>query len=177
MTLIEVPSEPAPEMALYLMFKIEADHYALAATQIECVLHRQRLKQVPGMPLWMVGLLHMHEQVIPVIDIYQRLLGRSASAQSSTRLVIIRYEDGKLLGLLLEKVNTFERLQLSNWMNITIDCYHNNFLAAVQQHPRLGLIQQIELSLMLPGDIRQLLFQDTSPQAVVASETQQPTTL
>lgn len=158
MTLNATSTKPSAVTALYLMFKIELDYYALAATQIEFVLSRRRLKQIPAAPSWMVGLLNINDQTIPVIDIYQRLLGRPASAQSSTRLVIVRYEKDKLLGLLLEKVNTFERLNLCDWTNATVELYNNNFLAAVQQHASLGLIQNIELSLMLPSDVKQQLY-------------------
>lgn len=159
MTLNSVQSKCNPLTALYLMFRIEADYYALAATRIEFVLSRQRLKQIPGAPTWMVGLLNIDDKVIPVIDIYQRLLGKPASVQASTRLVIVRYQEDKWLGLLLEKVNTFERLSLSAWTDGTVKLHNNNFLAAVQQHERLGLIQNIELDLLLPDDVRQQLFQ------------------
>lgn len=158
MTLNATSSKPNLVTALYLMFKIELDYYALAATQIEFVLSRRRLKQIPAAPSWMVGLLNINDQTIPVIDIYQRLLARPASAQSSTRLVIVRYENDKLLGLLLEKVNTFERLNICDWTNASVELYNNNFLAAVQQHPTLGLIQNIALNLLLPNDVKQQLY-------------------
>lgn len=162
MVLPELSPRVAATTALYLIFKIEADYYAIAASEIEMVLKQQSLKKLPGVPAWVAGLLPVDGQIVPVIDIYQRILNRPASAQSSTRLVVVQYDSGKLLGLLLEKVNTFERLNPHGWMDATIQLYNNDFLASVQQHATLGLIQHIELALLLPEDIHQMLFQPSA---------------
>ena len=172
MALSDVSSRSAATTALYLIFRIEADYYALAASEIEMVLKQQSLKKLPGAPAWVAGLLHIDGQIVPVIDIYQRILQRPASAQSSTRIVIVNYDNDKLLGLLLEKVNTFERLNINGWMDATIQLYNTDFLASVQQHASLGLIQNIELSLLLPEDIQQLLFQNVQQSPAPATEQQ-----
>lgn len=177
MLLNKAPATANAGTALYLMFKIEADYYALAATQIEFVLRRQRLKRIPAAPQWMAGLLNVNGQVVPVMDLYQRLLDRPASAQSSTRLVVVRYAPGRLLGLLLEKVNTFERLSLSAWTPATIELQQNKFLAGVQQHASLGLIQNIELGQLLPDDIKQQLFAELPDPAANASQASSTTTV
>lgn len=176
MALPDASSRAAATTALYLIFRIEADYYAIAASEIEIVLKQQSLKKLPGAPAWVAGLLTIDDQIVPVIDLYQRILGRPASPQSSTRLVVVQYDKDKLLGLLLEKVNTFERLNLYGWMDATIQLYNTDFLASVQQHATLGLVQNIELALLLPEDVHQILFQSTSPSYAPALTQQAKTT-
>jgi hypothetical protein len=57
-------------------------------------------------------------------------------------------------------------------MDATIQLYNTDFLASVQQHASLGLIQNIELSLLLPEDIQQLLFQKVQQSPAPATEQQ-----
>ncbi len=151
------PAGPAGT-ALYLMFRMDNDYYAIAATEIRRVLKRQRLKQIPSLPAWVAGVLEFEQQMVPVIDLYQRLLQRPASEKSSTRLVIVRYDEQHALGLLLEKVNTFERLSLQGRMDVTMNLQDHRYLAAVQQHESLGLVQHVALAQLLPADVRARIF-------------------
>lgn len=165
MSLNEAPPSHNSRTGLYLIFRIDHDYYAIAATKIQRVLKRQRLKQIPCLPDWVAGVLEFDRKLVPVIDIYQRMLHRSASEKSSTRLVMVRYDDDKLLGLLLEKVNTFERLTEQGWMDVTVNLHDNRFLATVQQHASLGLIQQIDLKHLLPADVQELLRTEATTSA------------
>lgn len=162
MSLNVVPAHNQSRTALYLLFRIDNDFYAIAAAEIQRVLKRQRLKQIPCLPNWVAGMLEFDRRLVPVVDIYQRMLNRPASEKSSTRLVMVRYDGDKLLGLLLEKVNTFERLTEQGWMEVAVNMHDNRFMASVQQHATLGLIQHIDLRYLLPADVHELLYAATA---------------
>ncbi|RVU40579.1 chemotaxis protein CheW [Rheinheimera riviphila] len=151
---------------LYLLFQIAADFYAIQAVQVDTVLSVQPLKQLPATPDWLCGLLYYQGQVVPVIDLYQRLLGRPAVHKASTRLVLVKvqhqHQHQQILGLLLEKVNRFVRLPTAAWTSANVQVADHHYLAEVQQHSS-GLIQRIQLAALLPDDVR-LLLQKTQAQ-------------
>ena len=71
--------------ALFLMFELDGERYALDAADIEEVLPLAATKAVPGAPEWIAGLLMRSGQPVPVIDVPMLALGRRAHALRSTR--------------------------------------------------------------------------------------------
>jgi chemotaxis-related protein WspB len=60
---------------LYLLFCIGPDRYALEARDVAEVLGLRALKQVPGAPSWVAGMLERRGAAVPVIDM-SALAGR-----------------------------------------------------------------------------------------------------
>lgn len=76
---------------LYLLFRIGGDRYALDAGEVIEVLGLRTLKQVPGAPLWVAGMLDRRGVPVPVIDM-SALAGQGAAARvTSTRLALVHY--------------------------------------------------------------------------------------
>lgn len=76
---------------LYLLFRIGGDRYALDAGEVIEVLGLRTLKQVPGAPLWVAGMLDRRGAPVPVIDM-SALAGQGAAARvTSTRLALVHY--------------------------------------------------------------------------------------
>ncbi|MBN3793542.1 chemotaxis protein CheW, partial [Burkholderia sp. Ac-20392] len=62
--------------ALFLMFELDGERYALDAAGIDEVLPLAVTKAVPGAPEWIAGLLMRGGQPVPVIDVPMLALGR-----------------------------------------------------------------------------------------------------
>ena len=76
---------------LYLLFRIGGDRYALDAGEVIEVLGLRTLKQVPGSPSWVAGMLDRRGTPVPVIDM-SALAGQGAAARvTSTRLALVHY--------------------------------------------------------------------------------------
>ena len=76
---------------LYLLFRIGGDRYALDAGEVIEVLGLRTLKQVPGAPSWVAGMLDRRGAPVPVIDM-SALAGQGAAARvTSTRLALVHY--------------------------------------------------------------------------------------
>ncbi len=149
---------PAPEPApLHLVFSLGPDRYALPASAVREVLPLQRLKQIPETPSWVAGLLSYRGQVIPVLDLCQRVLGRAARQSINTRLVLTHYAPKKTLGLILEQTNQVMRLPLQAQRAMGLDA-GGAYLGAVQAQGDGALIQRITVAELLPADIAALLF-------------------
>ena len=87
---------------LFLVFFIDNERYALAATDVVEVLPRLPLKPIAHAPAWVAGVFAHREHMVPVIDISAMTFGHEAVARTSTRLVLVNFR-GKLLGLMLEQ--------------------------------------------------------------------------
>ena len=78
-------------MKLFLLFGIGADRYALEAGEVIEVLPLTALKQIPGAPAWVSGLLTHRGGPVPVIDLSALATGTPAAARTSTRTVLVHY--------------------------------------------------------------------------------------
>ena len=90
-----------------LVFHIGRERYALPLARVERVLPVARLKALPGAPHYVPGLLDLHGEPVPVIDL-SRLAGIPAPAvRYDTRILLVEVPAlGRVrrLGLKAERV-------------------------------------------------------------------------
>jgi chemotaxis-related protein WspB len=144
---VQALAAPGQPDTLFLLFQIGDEGYALAVDQIVEILPLVGLQSVRHAPPGIAGLFNYRGQFVPVIDLSEIELGRSAHSRLSTRIVMMRYaQDGdapQLLGLIAEKATETLRCDLADFAPF----------AASQR----GLVQRIELDALLPVPLRNFL--------------------
>jgi len=149
---------------LYLLFCIGSDRYALEARDVAEVLGLRALKQVPGAPPWVAGMLERRGAAVPVIDM-SALAGRGAAAAvTSTRLALVRYRgapqaEPRLLGLILEQATETAHFDPAAFRPGGLDHPEARYLGPVLSHAG-GLVQAVRVDDLLPAAVRALLFPD-----------------
>lgn len=170
----ELAPAPAPEPGaaqaaarrLYLLFRIGADRYALDAADVVEVLGLRALKQVPGTPPWVAGMMERRGVAVPVIDMSQ-LAGKGAAAPvTSTRLTLLRYRagpaaDSRLLGLILEQATETVHYDPAAFKPYGLDNTHTPYLGPVLSDAH-GMVQAVRVGDLLPAPVRALLFPEDS---------------
>ncbi|NMK49523.1 chemotaxis protein CheW [Achromobacter sp. Bel] len=159
-------SEPGAALAaarrLYLLFRIGEDRYALDAADVVEVLGLRALKQVPGTPPWVAGLLDRRGVPVPVIDM-SALAGRGAAVMvTSTRLALVRFRpdaggEGRLLGLILEQATETVHYDPAVFRPYGLDNADARYLGPVLSDAR-GMVQAVNVGDLLPAPVRALLF-------------------
>jgi chemotaxis-related protein WspB len=143
-----------------LVFSIGPDRYGLRLGAIARVLPVVDLKHVPLAPDFVAGLLDLHGEPVPVIDL-SRLAGViPEQLWFDTRLILVDYPAGdgavRPLGLLAEHVIGIESLDDAALADSGVD--GAPFLGQVAAGPA-GMLQLVELEQLLLPDVRALLFQ------------------
>lgn len=100
---------------LVLLLRIGDQRFGLDAGDVLAVVPCVPLLPVPGAPEWIAGLLHHRDGIAPVVDLVRLVGGRPAAALLSTRIVILRCDDGSggLIGLRAEGVTETVRVEES----------------------------------------------------------------
>lgn len=98
---------------LFLLFQLDGHRYALDAREIVEILPLVSAKRTPHSHQGSVGLFNYRGRPVPLIDLSELLLGRSAHARLSTRIILVERKEGErepyLVGLLAEQVTELMR--------------------------------------------------------------------
>ena len=148
--------------ALFLVFRISNERYALQAIEVAEVLPRLPLKPIAKAPAWVAGVFAYRGSVVPVIDLSALTFGKPAQARTSTRLVLVNYRPGaavqaQLLGLILEQATDTLRCNPADFQPYGRDNRQAPYLGPVRDDAQ-GLLQWIRVADLLSEQVRALLF-------------------
>jgi chemotaxis-related protein WspB len=138
-----------------LVFTIGTDHYGLPLRAVARVLPVMAMKQIPGAPDFVAGLMDLHGMPVPVLDV-SRLAGVAVEQiWLDSRIVLIDYrvDDAgqRQLGLLVEHVVGIDDVAEATLHDPGID--GAPFLGQVA-----ASLQIVEVNELLAPDVRALLF-------------------
>ncbi len=147
-----------------LVFHIGADRYGLPLAGVARVLPAAALKHMPLAPPYVAGLLDLHGEPVPVLDL-SRLAGLvRGQLWFDTRIILVDYPLGDgtsaTLGLLAEHVTGVEQLDPASLRESGID--GAAFLGQVSASAG-GMLQLVRLSELLGAEVRALLFPGRVP--------------
>ncbi|MCS4246743.1 chemotaxis protein CheW [Pseudomonas sp. BIGb0164] len=153
---------PAAKKALYLVFRIGQERYALKATEVAEVLPRLPLKPIAHAPVWVAGIFAHRGVLVPVIDLSALTFGAAAQARTSTRLVLVNYQpqpwlEARWLGLILEQATDTLRCDPAEFQPYGLDNPQAPYLGPVREDAQ-GLMQWIGVNDLLNDEVRTLLF-------------------
>ncbi|MBS4086820.1 chemotaxis protein CheW [Pseudomonas rustica] len=155
---------PVAKQALFLLFRIGSERYALRATEVAEVLPRLPLKPIARAPKWVAGVFAYRGAVVPVIDLSALTFGQPAEARTSTRLVLVHYrpdesQPGQWLGLILEQATDTLRCNPQDFQPYGLDNREAPYLGPVREDAQ-GLVQWVRVNDLLDDGVRALLFPD-----------------
>jgi len=142
---------------VYLSFQIGADRYALESSGIVSVEPCVRLKRIPQAVAGVAGVFNYHGEPVPVVDLSAMALGQPAQESLSTRMIVVRYEGDRLLGLLAERAVDTVRYQDADFQDSGVS--GAPYLGLVATDSSGGVVQRVDLALLLTPEVRGILWQ------------------
>ncbi|WP_342119566.1 chemotaxis protein CheW [Pseudoduganella sp. OTU4001] len=142
-----------------LVFHIGADRYGLPLRQVRRVLPLLELKGIPLAPDSVAGLMNLHGDPVPVIDLARISGGPPARQHFDTRIMVVDYSTpgGMLhaLGLMAERVQGVQNVVEQELAPSGVQAAP--FLGRVAGDA-LGLVQLVDVDALLPAELRARLF-------------------
>lgn len=144
-----------------LVFHIGRERFGLPLAALVRVLPAARLAALPLAPGYVPGLLDLHGEPVPVVDL-ERLAGAPpAPVHYDTRILLVDFPapDGSLrkLGLRAARVTGVESIDPARIGPSGVTAAP--FLGDVGSNDN-GMVQLVDLDGLLPAHVRALLFQD-----------------
>lgn len=106
----------APALVRQLViFTLDIEKYAVPITEVREVVKAPEITPVPGSPEFIVGVVNLRGNIIPVLDIEKLFhLERKTAHPSVVLLLIIEHTDGSLFGVLVDKVAKITKVSDEN---------------------------------------------------------------
>ena len=147
-------------MALFILFRLGGDPYAIEASQVVRVLPLASLKEFPQAPPGIAGLLDLHGAPVPVVDLSLCATGVPCRQRLTTRVMLVRYAapvGERLLGIMAEGVCRTERFDPEQFVTSGIDPGEARYLGPVLERDG-ELIQLIKPARLLTLEVTARLF-------------------
>lgn len=145
----------------FLIFHLDKDSYAMPTAGIARVLPLMELKTLPQAPSFVAGLMNLHGQAVPVIDLCRLACGRPHAARFDTRILLLDYapREGRThpLGLIAEKVEGIISIDPEQLNEAGVDNQGAPYLGKVATHGG-RIVQLISAERLLTEDVRGILF-------------------
>jgi chemotaxis-related protein WspB len=143
---------------LFLVIRLGADRYAIDTAEVVEVLPFVRLKELPGGPVGVAGVMNFRDTAVPVIDLNLLALGSRTLPRLTTRIVVVRYEEeASVLGLLVPEAAEVLRLDADAFVGAGVATDGARYLGSVLTTPA-GVIQRVTVSELLTPELRDALF-------------------
>jgi chemotaxis-related protein WspB len=144
-----------------LAFRLGSDNYGLDTRDIDRVLPLLEIKQLPGAPDFVAGLMNLQGMPVPVIDLSMLVYGRGSHAFFDTRMIVARYATGhgdrRPLGLIAERVAGVRQVSDGALLDVGVALDNAPYLGRVTTAAE-GILQLVNVERLLPEPVRALLY-------------------
>jgi len=103
-------SRGAPYQHEMLAFALGDEEYAIDIRRLREIIRTRPITEVPRAPAFVLGVISVRGEVLPVIDLRQRLRRPRAAPGRGSRVLIVK-RDGEAFGLLVDSVHDVVRLR------------------------------------------------------------------
>lgn len=158
----------------FVSFRLEQDAYALPLERVERALRMVATVQLPEAPSWMLGVINMHGQVLPVLDLGQRFGHDTKEPHPDQRLLVMSQEP-RNVALLVDKVEQVLSAQEGRLEPPSGHLAGSRVLAGVlQNNEELVLVLDPDRLAPLDWEKHEELFKAMEQEAALREELEQP---
>lgn len=94
-------------------FKLDDDEYGVEITKVKEIILHEGVTKVPQMPDFIVGIINLRGNVIPVIDLRERFGLARSERDDQTRIMVTRMES-RIVGMIVDSVSQVMKIPKSN---------------------------------------------------------------
>jgi purine-binding chemotaxis protein CheW len=116
----------------YITFRLGNEDYAIEIRYVREIIGMQKITRLPAMPDFIMGVVNLRGNVIPIIDIRRRFNMESALHDERTCIIVARLGDNTV-GLVVDEVSEVMDIPPSciDPPPVLSHCAHNRFIQGI----------------------------------------------
>ena len=144
------------EVNQYIVVGLGNEQYGIDIRYVDNIVRMQRITRVPKMPNYLIGIINLRGEVLPVISLRLKMGLASDEYSKSTRIIILKTEQEGTLGVIVDRVQevvTLDNLHMDAVDDLKLE--GKNFVVSVGQRDNGDLISVLDLNTISLDDIVQ----------------------
>lgn len=97
----------------YVVFKMEDEYYGISINNVLSIEKIDKITRIPNTPKYVLGLINLRGDVVPVIDLRMKL-GFDSNIEESNRRTIIIQENETVVGLMVDSTSEVLEIEKNN---------------------------------------------------------------
>lgn len=118
-------------MEQYLTFKVAGETYGLKLQQVKEIIRPGKITFVPNVKKHITGVMNLRGQIIPVINMQEKLGLDGVSDYSDLKRIIVVEEENYLIGLMVDMVNEATRIKEEEIEEVSEDNIRREYVRGV----------------------------------------------
>lgn len=145
------------ERIQYIVVKFGDEQYGIDIKYIDNIVRMQRITRVPKVQSYIKGVINLRGEVIPVVSIRLKMGLLEDVITKKTRIIIIRLDNGEIIGMLVDEVKEVVTLDTSQIEKVAYDSNEEkvNYLSGVGKD-KGELISLLDMNLVFAEKERQI---------------------
>lgn len=121
------------ESIQYIVVKFGDEQFGIDIKYIDNIVRMQRITRVPKVQSYIKGVINLRGEVIPVVSIRLKMGLEEDVITKTTRIIIIKLDNGEVIGMLVDEVKEVVTLQVSQIEKVSYDSKEDkvNYLSGV----------------------------------------------
>lgn len=121
------------ESIQYIVVKFGDEQFGIDIKYIDNIVRMQRITRVPKVQSYIKGVINLRGEVIPVVSIRLKMGLEEDVITKTTRIIIIKLDNGEVIGMLVDEVKEVVTLQVSQIEKVSYDSKEEkvNYLSGV----------------------------------------------
>lgn len=154
---MEELSNAQEERIQYIVVKFGDEQYGIDIKYIDNIVRMQRITRVPKVQSYIKGVINLRGEVIPVVSIRLKMGLSEDVLTKKTRIIIIRLDNGEIIGMLVDEVKEVVTLETSQIEKVAYDSSDEktNYLSGVGKDKE-ELISLLDMNLVFAEKERQI---------------------
>lgn len=154
---MEELSNAQEERIQYIVVKFGDEQYGIDIKYIDNIVRMQRITRVPKVQSYIKGVINLRGEVIPVVSIRLKMGLSEDAFTKKTRIIIIRLDNGEIIGMLVDEVKEVVTLETSQIEKVAYDSSDEkvNYLSGVGKD-KGELISLLDMNLVFAEKERQI---------------------
>ena len=129
----------------FLVFQVGKGHYGINILETHEILKPVQVTRIPNSGNDILGVLNLRGNIIPVVDVNKKFLGRHSEISNFSRIVVAAHE-GKFTGLLVDRVVEVARVKEDSVEGAEVRGLSQEYInGAARSGERIFLILNLEI--------------------------------
>lgn len=136
------------ETTQYIVVSLGSENYGINIRYVDNIVRMQRITRVPKMQNYLVGIINLRGEVIPVVSLRLKMGLEADVYDKSTRIIILKTENEDKMGVIVDNVKEVVTLSSSQEDKVDYDMKseEKKYVTSVGKRENGDLISVLDLS-------------------------------